>query len=113
MPDQVERTVRRTGAASAGYSASAAPAAPTPASGAPATMLTEACTPADDGMAMASTYSGLDMCKWQCGRHVQPGLTKGMNKFDTCCRKCGMRKQYGPHSDHDANCQGGKNRRST
>mmetsp|Transcript_32031 Transcript_32031/g.70006 ORF Transcript_32031/g.70006 Transcript_32031/m.70006 type:complete len:735 (+) Transcript_32031:42-2246(+) len=42
-------------------------------------------------------------CKWGCGRKVQPGLTKGMNRYDTCCKTCGVTKGSG---GHDANCQG-------
>ncbi|CAJ1454026.1 unnamed protein product, partial [Effrenium voratum] len=41
------------------------------------------------------------MCKNACGRPVQPGLTRGMKAFDTCCKKCAQGK-----GGHDANCGG-------
>ena len=41
------------------------------------------------------------MCKMGCGRPVQPGLTRGMKAFDTCCKKCAQGK-----GGHDANCGG-------
>ncbi|CAL1131914.1 unnamed protein product [Cladocopium goreaui] len=45
------------------------------------------------------TRSG--MCKMGCSRPVQPGLTRGMKAFDTCCKKCAQGK-----GGHDANCGG-------
>jgi len=49
----------------------------------------------------------LAMCKRGCGRHVQPGLTRGLKHYDTCCKKCGIRKgPDSPHDEHDANCGG-------
>ncbi|CAK9001267.1 unnamed protein product [Durusdinium trenchii] len=41
------------------------------------------------------------MCKMSCGRPVQPGLTRGMKAFDTCCKKCAQGK-----GGHDENCGG-------
>ena len=41
------------------------------------------------------------MCKMGCNRPVQPGLTRGMKAFDTCCKKCAQGK-----GGHDANCGG-------
>jgi len=41
------------------------------------------------------------MCKMGCGLPVQPGLTRGMKAFDTCCKKCAQGK-----GGHDANCGG-------
>ena len=41
------------------------------------------------------------MCKMGCGRPVQPGLTRGMKAFDTCCKKCAQGK-----GGHDSNCGG-------
>lgn len=43
------------------------------------------------------------LCKWGCGRSVQPGLTRGMKPFDTCCKKCSMTSGTG---GHDENCGG-------
>eukprot|EP00931_Biecheleriopsis_adriatica_P114956 TRINITY_DN90820_c0_g1_i1.p1 TRINITY_DN90820_c0_g1~~TRINITY_DN90820_c0_g1_i1.p1 ORF type:complete len:757 (-),score=158.99 TRINITY_DN90820_c0_g1_i1:41-2065(-) len=42
-------------------------------------------------------------CKY-CPRPVQPGLTRGMKPYDTCCRACGMSE--GKEGRHDANCGG-------
>ena len=41
------------------------------------------------------------MCKMGCGLPVQPGLTRGMKAFDTCCKQCAQGK-----GGHDANCGG-------
>lgn len=41
------------------------------------------------------------LCKFGCGRSVQPGLTKGMKPFDTCCKRCALNPGKG---DHDPNC---------
>mmetsp|Transcript_56468 Transcript_56468/g.101552 ORF Transcript_56468/g.101552 Transcript_56468/m.101552 type:complete len:293 (+) Transcript_56468:37-915(+) len=43
------------------------------------------------------------LCKFACGKKVQPGETKRGNKFDTCCRMCAMNKGSG---FHDATCGG-------
>lgn len=43
------------------------------------------------------------LCKAGCGRPVQPGMTRGMKKFDTCCKKCAM---SGGTGEHDKNCGG-------
>jgi len=53
------------------------------------------------------------LCKFNCGRFVQPGLTKGMKPFDTCCKRCGLSKGRGGPDDHDANCQGARPMRPT
>jgi len=42
-------------------------------------------------------------CKMDCGRHVQPGMTRNLNEYETCCKKCA--KTHGD-GNHDANCQG-------
>jgi serine/threonine protein kinase len=42
------------------------------------------------------------LCKIGCGRQVQPGLTKGLNPYDTCCKKCAATNGSG---EHDENCQ--------
>lgn len=39
------------------------------------------------------------LCRMGCGREVQPGLTRTMKRFDTCCKRCAQ--GYG---GHDANC---------
>merc|ERR1719376_445776 len=38
-----------------------------------------------------------------CGRYVQPGLTRNLNQYDSCCKKCSVSRGDGTH---DANCQG-------
>jgi len=43
------------------------------------------------------------LCKWGCGHQVQPGLTRNLNPYDTCCKKCGMSQGMG---GHDPNCPG-------
>ena len=43
------------------------------------------------------------MCKWNCGCQVQPGFTRNLNAYDTCCKKCSQTKGQG---GHDANCPG-------
>ncbi|CAD7924488.1 unnamed protein product [Amoebophrya sp. A120] len=43
------------------------------------------------------------LCKWGCGHQVQPGLTRNLNPYDTCCKKCGTTKGQG---GHDPNCPG-------
>merc|ERR1719487_181426 len=35
---------------------------------------------------------------------VQPGVTRSMQPYDTCCKACAMSKGGGRH---DANCEGG------
>lgn len=44
-------------------------------------------------------------CKFNCGRPVQPGLTKGLKSYDTCCKLCANTE--GKLGKHDENC--GKN----
>jgi len=45
----------------------------------------------------------LGLCKNGCGRVVQPGLTRGLRAYDTCCKRCAQT----PGSDeHDENCGG-------
>lgn len=43
------------------------------------------------------------MCKWSCGCQVQPGLTRNLNPYDSCCKKCAMSQGGG---EHDVNCPG-------
>lgn len=43
------------------------------------------------------------LCKWGCGRKVQPGLTRGLKAYDTCCKRCGTTQGKG---GHDENCGG-------
>lgn len=74
MPDQVSKSVRRK-LATASASSTARP---------------------------TMTTTGA-LCKWGCGRAVQPGLTRGMKPFDTCCKGCAMSEGKG---SHDANCGG-------
>eukprot|EP00397_Hematodinium_sp_SG-2012_P005857 GEMP01005881.1.p1 GENE.GEMP01005881.1~~GEMP01005881.1.p1 ORF type:complete len:747 (+),score=79.74 GEMP01005881.1:20-2260(+) len=45
---------------------------------------------------------GLKLCKMNCGRYVQPGLTRMLNSYDSCCKKCAKGR-----GQHDANCSGG------
>lgn len=84
MAESMEATLRRPGSAAAagggGYSSSRPPPAPAPGS--------PGCGPT---------------CKNGCGRPVQPGLTRGMNFFDTCCKRCA---QSGGAGEHDDNCGG-------
>ena len=51
--------------------------------------------------AVATPAAKAGMCKMGCNRPVQPGLTRGMKAFDTCCKKCAQGK-----GGHDANCGG-------
>eukprot|EP00928_Gymnodinium_smaydae_P004025 TRINITY_DN11411_c0_g7_i1.p1 TRINITY_DN11411_c0_g7~~TRINITY_DN11411_c0_g7_i1.p1 ORF type:complete len:745 (+),score=202.17 TRINITY_DN11411_c0_g7_i1:107-2341(+) len=63
------------------------------------------------GYAVAGTLSSASagvaapICKWGCGRQVQPGLTRGLKPFDTCCKRCALSKGAG---DHDENCGGAR-----
>lgn len=43
------------------------------------------------------------LCKNNCGRAVQPGLTRGLKPYDTCCKRCA--KSPGSN-EHDENCGG-------
>lgn len=43
------------------------------------------------------------LCKFACGKAVQPGKTKRGNNFDTCCRTCAVNKGRGIH---DPTCGG-------
>lgn len=43
------------------------------------------------------------LCKFACGKRVQPGETRRGRKFDTCCRMCAINKGGG---FHDATCGG-------
>eukprot|EP00434_Breviolum_minutum_P032778 symbB.v1.2.028989.t1/scaffold3111.1/size63350/4 len=47
--------------------------------------------------------TNVPLCKFACGKAVQPGETKRGRKFDTCCRACAMNKGRGMH---DATCGG-------
>ncbi|CAJ1340032.1 unnamed protein product [Effrenium voratum] len=51
----------------------------------------------------ASSSSTRKMCKNQCGRAVQPGLTRGLKAYDTCCKRCAQRPGS---NEHDENCGG-------
>ena len=48
--------------------------------------------------------AGRALCKHGCGRCVQPGLTRGLQPYDTCCKACAVTKGGGRH---DKNCEGG------
>jgi len=51
----------------------------------------------------SSSGSSVQLCKNGCGRAVQPGLTRGLRPYDTCCKRCAQR----PGKDeHDENCAG-------
>lgn len=43
------------------------------------------------------------LCKAGCGRVVQPGLTRGLKAYDTCCKRCATNPGTG---QHDENCGG-------
>jgi len=60
------------------------------------------------GGAMTAGKPDRPLCKFNCGRFVQPGLSKGMKPFDTCCKRCASSKGRGGPDDHDANCQGAR-----
>lgn len=42
-------------------------------------------------------------CRFGCGFPVQPGLTRTLARFDTCCKRCSKMKGQG---GHDPNCAG-------
>lgn len=46
---------------------------------------------------LAQVAEGL--CKYGCGRNVQPGLTRTMKKYDTCCKTCAMTQGRGGHDE--------------
>jgi len=48
--------------------------------------------------------STIGLCRHGCGRAVQPGLTRGAKKYDTCCKACSQNPGKGVH---DPNCGGG------
>ncbi|CAE8638271.1 unnamed protein product, partial [Polarella glacialis] len=86
LPDQIATSVRRP--------LSGVPAAPSsPRTSRPSVV---------GGATSAATAAG--RCKQPgCGRPVQPGLTRGMKSFDTCCKRC---VTSGGSGEHDANCGG-------
>ena len=43
------------------------------------------------------------LCKNGCGRVVQPGLTRGLKPYDTCCKRCAQKPGC---NEHDENCGG-------
>ncbi|CAD7935192.1 unnamed protein product [Amoebophrya sp. A25] len=55
------------------------------------------------GPSSGGSSTGPVLCKWGCGHQVQPGLTRNLNAYDTCCKKCGITKGQG---GHDPNCPG-------
>jgi len=68
-------------------------------------------TGADTPGSRPSLSAGIErLCKNGCGMPVQPGLTKGMRPFDTCCKQCAVTNGKGGHS---ANCGGGRSKKST
>lgn len=48
---------------------------------------------------------GTNLCRQGCGRPVQPGLTRALQPYDTCCKRCAKTRGMG---GHDENC-GGRN----
>jgi len=52
---------------------------------------------------VSGSGDGKMRCKMECGRYVQPGLTRNLNQYETCCKKCASSHGNG---QHDANCQG-------
>lgn len=80
--------------------ARAAPAAP------PARAATRRVTEdEEDAGAEESNDPTAILCKFSCGKPVQPGLTRKGNPFDTCCRTCALNKGIGCH---DGTCGGKK-----
>lgn len=49
------------------------------------------------------SQSSRQLCKNNCGREVQPGLTRGLKPYDTCCKRCA---QNPGANEHDENCSG-------
>mmetsp|Transcript_52169 Transcript_52169/g.124319 ORF Transcript_52169/g.124319 Transcript_52169/m.124319 type:complete len:551 (+) Transcript_52169:65-1717(+) len=45
------------------------------------------------------------LCKFGCGKRVQPGTTRSGKPFDTCCRLCALNQGIGIH---DHTCEGKK-----
>mmetsp|Transcript_107166 Transcript_107166/g.185684 ORF Transcript_107166/g.185684 Transcript_107166/m.185684 type:complete len:403 (-) Transcript_107166:14-1222(-) len=60
---------------------------------------------ADDDADGATNDPDAKLCKFSCGKPVQPGLTRRGNPFDTCCRTCALNKGIGCH---DGTCGGKK-----
>ena len=48
--------------------------------------------------------AGRALCKYGCGKMVQPGVTRDLQPYDTCCKACAITKGGGRH---DENCEGG------
>jgi len=100
MPDKVSALLRKT--------ADSRPKAGHPAGAqrerSSATAASRASTPgARPGRANSTSSVGSGLCKNGCGRVVQPGLTRGLKPYDTCCKRCAQK----PGSDeHDENCGG-------
>mmetsp|Transcript_24140 Transcript_24140/g.71850 ORF Transcript_24140/g.71850 Transcript_24140/m.71850 type:complete len:861 (+) Transcript_24140:54-2636(+) len=51
----------------------------------------------------AGSPTAAGLCKTGCGRPVQPGLTRGLKPYDTCCKSCAQSPLRGIH---DVNCGG-------
>eukprot|EP00439_Symbiodinium_sp_Y106_P080257 s1553_g19.t1 len=51
----------------------------------------------------APSSSTRKLCKNGCGRAVQPGLTRGLKPYDTCCKRCAQKPGC---NEHDENCGG-------
>ncbi|CAE7677135.1 CPK7 [Symbiodinium microadriaticum] len=51
----------------------------------------------------APSSSTRKLCKNGCGRLVQPGLTRGLKPYDTCCKRCAQKPGA---NEHDENCGG-------
>lgn len=60
----------------------------------------------ETGVAMAPVRSKVQLCKLGCGRPVQPGLTRGGNQYDTCCKNCSRTGGKLADHEHDENCAG-------
>mmetsp|Transcript_2486 Transcript_2486/g.5432 ORF Transcript_2486/g.5432 Transcript_2486/m.5432 type:complete len:749 (-) Transcript_2486:70-2316(-) len=63
----------------------------------------DTCAPVDKGPGAGGSPSGVKLCKNGCGRVCQPGLTRGMKGYDTCCKRCALNPGEGKH---DENCGG-------
>eukprot|EP00929_Paragymnodinium_shiwhaense_P119726 TRINITY_DN91625_c0_g1_i1.p1 TRINITY_DN91625_c0_g1~~TRINITY_DN91625_c0_g1_i1.p1 ORF type:complete len:769 (+),score=115.15 TRINITY_DN91625_c0_g1_i1:183-2489(+) len=83
LPDQVAVAVRRI--------PGAAPLASAPGSGGGYSFSSIPST--------GTSSAGVTLCKFGCGFPVEAGLTRGMKKYDTCCKQCAGTKGKGGHSD--------------
>jgi len=100
MPADVPKVLRRPAAAAAPV-----PSSPGPVAGGVCEVTTpdSRMTGALSGISGGRSRDSELMCKNGCGRPVQPGLTRGLKSYDTCCKSCASNPGAGKH---DANCGG-------